>query len=1533
MPPDAAAAAAGAEEGEDQGTSLEHGGPNPETHASLKFYHALGFSPGALDNSGSAVWQGRRVMEHISDDSVVYIAAKHVAVFSYELLQHRFILKNTKTSRIMAFCVSANRRYIALSETLLDPVGGVQVSVYNFNTAFKVRQLGMSFFREAPVVAMDFSRDNKYLACVTDGPSPCIYTFQLEKQRQWYPPQETHQRVGQISVSPFAHWMLCTTGVGHLKIWQPRVNEQTKTSELGYKNPVANLQRDYRFTCHAWFDDEKVVAGTADGDILVVEGDEVRRVIQAPLGGKAVWCLHCIGRGFICGGDEGIIGLFERTFDAAHFGLYRLVRAPDSVTGSRGGVSARAVDISINPSEDSVVVAFDNNEVAQFALAQIDNLPGYSAEAQVTLPSTPAPGEAAAAGGATTAQRLGGGGANHFRRLPIGFHQEMVTGVDVCIQRSVLVTSSLDGHIRVWNYAKKRVEIDYYAGEKVYSVAVHPAGHVIAAGLQRMVAFFVVLSNDLHRCHELPAVKQCRELRYSPGGQYIACVANPPYVRISVYDAYTFLPLGYRESASGFALTGHSAAVQSVCWSRNDNTLYSAGFEGAIFEWRVHKGKRNEQNEWMSKFTNYSCLRYDDETQTLVGLGTQKQGMSGEGCLDMVEGEMCFTTFSVKHDGPRPKGERKALTPEGGKEDPHKPSLVRVPPPPTGDAAKAHRQSNIRSGQVAISTLAKTLFVGTQDGKLLLYEWPPCGYHTERECSCGRNKEGEPPRPYCSLEIHQGEVLFVILSVDERYIFTIGAEDRCLFMLEVDTISEGRAVTRKVFPYSAFEGVSFVLQQELDDKARLAVELRSYNEELKRRQTAEQTKMEQTHRTEMRRIGEEARKEIDFGARDRDKAVQAADAELRKAQDEEEERTSAQLKASEELETLYTRRTADLAERQRALEAEKNDFVVRYENKLHKRQAERHATLRALDGQKKGIEQENAASIEDLHKAKKDAARDMDGMIDFTIQDYIEEIDALEAERRHAIHEKTAMIATTRSETALIATKESKHAREIESLQEVIEQKQTESRELEEKGKALQMSTEKLKFEISQRNEDISAREKQILELKKNTAELEKLRYVLTYKFGELRKEVAPKEEKIKEMNDRIQQMDLELERIGMDRDRLRGRLLEKRDATSQLLTGLEKHNRMLDDRHRQVSQLLHKLTKLVAGLDAEGNLSQRVAVPFAFTAVGTEPEVKETVKGWCTDANVTVVGMVDILPAEGGTALLSVKDDAHFHAAEEEWRRKPPGVGVRMRIQSDQERLWTRLSRVVQQYASRYEEGIGVEEERERAREFERQRDYMNEKLVALQQTNRRAEQVLRMDNQRKTEENARLVREINELRQAKRHLHLRHQQAESQLKEARAHLQRQTSGQRPPVAPGAAGAASPSRTRPSSAPEPRQQAGTPDVVLRPTHTPQGVMGRGPPVRGRLIKGSTRSLRDLSAMDAESIGEIIRQVERTNGEILAQGGEIKRLRDFVQHLLARSEPTAVGQPRPTQARQAPASAGASRLPRMPQARPMSAAF
>eukprot|EP01063_Lacrimia_lanifica_P027793 TRINITY_DN3956_c0_g6_i1.p1 TRINITY_DN3956_c0_g6~~TRINITY_DN3956_c0_g6_i1.p1 ORF type:complete len:1383 (+),score=561.76 TRINITY_DN3956_c0_g6_i1:69-4217(+) len=1330
----------------------------PSTKTTLKFYHALGFS-----GISSPAVQGRKLVEHISDDSFVYLTGKHVAVYTYETQKsHRFILKNPKTSRVLAFCVSSNKRYIALSEALYpEPNGGIQVSVYNFSTASKVRELGRGRFQSSPegsqppVVSMDFSRDNKYLATVTDPPNPYIYLWQLDKQRL-AGMTEVHQKVGQVSISPWAHWELCTTGTSMLKLWRAQGNQ------LKCCDPLPREKTDsYRFICHQWFDSEKLVVGTAEGDLLIIENQELRRVVPTIFGpGKGVHCLAPACKGFLAGSDDRTMCLFERTYDTEYFKCFKTMQAPDKI----GTGKLKVLDLSINPEEDSAIVFYSNNEIGQVNLTTIETLGDNDRVDK----------------------------HNVFKRLPIGFHSDNVTALDVCVQRSVVVTASTDKHIRVWNFLKKQVEVDKKMDDvlgEVQSVAIHPSGSLLVAGYQTKLFVFLVLANDLQVCHEFPHIRQCKEVRFSKGGQYFAAIGYP-WSRILVINSYTFQPLGCKDSPNGVPLAGHSLPVESICWAHNDQSLISAGSDGSVYEWKINNngGKKNEDNESVIKSMNYHCIRYDDSCQMLAALGSLKTNPSDR--ADAAEYEVALRTIRFTQEHP-PKAPQRVLN------NPLKiPTSAQV-------ASKSHRQTSraIKASQVALSPLAKTLFVGTSAGQLLLYEWPP-------------SDEKETPEPYTKLEVHQGEVAFVVLSHDEKHLFTVGAEDRCMFMFDVDITADGRPISRKPYPYAAFESVAYISQLEFDDRTRLMTELASHNEELQRRQQAEIQGLKEENQLELKQLEDEAADELRRMRHAMEESVQDAEDAKQQATQLETAATEAHMKTAEELEALHTKRIEEMEMRQRNLQEEKDDLVVRYENKLHKLRVEIHNERKQEDAMRKELEQTLSKEAENLRKEIKEAKRAIDGMIDESIYDYILELDGGDRESIEGLHEKWKQIlddrdikcANAKTNTALFKTKGEKHEREIEQLEAKITASKEQERQLQIKAQEHMTTNDKLKLEIGQRNDTISASEKRILELKKETQELEKLRYVLTFKFGELRKEVAPKEEKIKEMNESIQEMDLELERIGIERDNLEQLLVEKDSRIASLMATLGKQNTLLDDKQRGTDQLIWELSNMI-GMDNE--------------------DVNE-----------------------------------QLHA-------------------------------LVGRYSIRYEEEIGASQEKEKAAEFTRQRQYLEGQLSSIDNNNRAKESLLRHDNQAKTEENAMLVKEINVMRMEKKQLQQRLQQADSQHKELQAQLAR--------VANTKDGRAA---ARPFSAPAPsttKVRGPTAVNIEREKElAAKRARGRGP-VKGRLIRGSTRSLKDLSDMNPQKLAEIVSQVERTNTYIRRQADEVTRLKAYVRELLEGAESGGTG--------------------------------
>ena len=1089
--------------------------------------HALGIKVGP---NGVA---GRKAIEHTGDDSIVYLVGKQVAIFSYEMQSHRFIPMSSKTIEIVAFAVSFNKRYIALSERVLEEKTGeigIQVSVFNFGTVSRIRTLSLSYLNKYPVETLCFSRDNKYLVTVTAPPEPFIYLWQLDKARL-LGMSELHVRVNCVSISPWAHWTMCTTGDTSLKLWK------YQEKQIRFLDPLPK-KTEYHFTCQAWFDDEKLAAGTQEGDVLIIDNTELKRVLPNVFGHlshppssspnkrtsdepedlhgphsdsantglntlAAVWTIYSVGRGFACGGENGNFTLYERTYDSDYFQCYKRFATPHP---------HRIIDITVSPNEETLLCCYANNELVHFCLANVDIMDHEKPEEI----------------------------AHAFRLLPVGFHSDDVTAFDVCIQKSILITASMDKHVRVWNFIKKRLEIRKQFQEEVLSLSCHPTGTRLLLGFKYRMCMYNILADNLHPCQEFP-IKQCREVRFSHGGHYFAAVVVN---RIFIFNAYSFDPVSH--------LTGHSSMVKSFCWSKSDQTIISAGFEGAIFEWKTDTCKRQEGSEYTCKAISYSAVCYDEATQQVVAVGSHNKVAESE--TRTAEGDI--TLRVVKLSDTQEQEPPRSIAHLGSLNSQER-----------GTSSK-HNHGRAQTSEVAISTHAGALFVGTPVGELQIFSWP-------------MKQSTTPIAPDLILDIHQGEILFVVLSTDEKYLFTVG-EDGCLLMFDVDTLLDNKVPAgRRTFNYSIFDDVALVLHQDIDDKNREASALQVSLVEEQRTRKVEKENIISHYTQQLEQSRADAESKLQKAKLQKAEALRNLELTEKTMTGEAKAIEAQRLQDIQELEALHSRKNKDQHQRYEALLEEKNDLTVRYENKIHKMQKEREAEKKRATQELSELQQTLHQEVDKAHKERNETLEESTAILRDTEQEHEEEMLAREKRLNARLETKEKERLRAQSEVDGYRRRQEKHDVHIKELEREALDKKEKLRKKDAKIAELEKAIQALRLEINVRNDTISASEKKILELKKQTAELEKLRYVLQFRFNELRKEVVPKEDNIRAMNDRIQQMDCELERVGLDRDTLQQLLAAKDDKLDVIMKDVLNRNRRLDDRQRLLQLLLKELTTL----------------------------------------------------------------------------------------------------------------------------------------------------------------------------------------------------------------------------------------------------------------------------------------------------------------------------------------------------------------
>jgi len=67
--------------------------------------------------------------------------------------------------------------------------------------------------------------------------------------------------------------------------------------------------------------------------------------------------------------------------------------------------------------------------------------------------------------------------------LVFPFHARTINGMDVCIKKHLVATSSIDKTIKVWHYGNQfSLEINKEFSEEGFSVAFHPSGFHLIVG-------------------------------------------------------------------------------------------------------------------------------------------------------------------------------------------------------------------------------------------------------------------------------------------------------------------------------------------------------------------------------------------------------------------------------------------------------------------------------------------------------------------------------------------------------------------------------------------------------------------------------------------------------------------------------------------------------------------------------------------------------------------------------------------------------------------------------------------------------------------------------------------------------------------------------------------------------------------------------------------------------------------------------------------------------------------------------------------
>ncbi|KAM9427004.1 cilia- and flagella-associated protein 57-like [Salvelinus alpinus] len=565
---------------------------------------------------------------YFDEQTVIFPCGNNCVRYNIDQRCQRFIPGTEKSQGMQALAISANRRYLAVSER--GEKGTITVYDLQHEQSRKRKVLSGGEVPVLEFVSMAFSPDSKYLIGQAGAPDWTLFYWMWEKQKVMASVKTTGSTnpINQVSFNPQDNTQICVSGNGVFKLF--------RYAEGALKQSNFLKLESQNFLSHTWMSEERVIAGTEAGRLLVFESGDLRwemsvttkpatqeadRQLErrkpeeaksegaAPARMPRVTAITSYSKGFACSAGPGTVCLFEKTEEKDNYRKTREIRIPADPCSNEPSHAEQQemVTLCISPSEETLVTSTDRGQLYSITLSSAEMSKGEQA---------------------------------HFEFLSHSFHSNIITGLSICIRKPLIATCSLDHSVRIWNFETNVLELHKEFQEEAFSVALHPSGLFILVGFSDKLRLMNLLIDDVRTFKEF-TVRGCRECVFSHGGHMFAAVNGN---LIHIYSSTTFDNL--------LNLKGHNGKVRAIVWSTDDSRLVSCGMDGAVYEWNTLNSKR--ESESVLKSCSYTGVTISPDAKTIFAVGTDCTLKEIQDCQilrEVAADDVVYTTIAMSRSG------------------------------------------------------------------------------------------------------------------------------------------------------------------------------------------------------------------------------------------------------------------------------------------------------------------------------------------------------------------------------------------------------------------------------------------------------------------------------------------------------------------------------------------------------------------------------------------------------------------------------------------------------------------------------------------------------------------------------------------------------------------------------------------------------------------------------------------------------------------------------------------------------------------
>jgi len=568
----------------------------------------------------------------LDENTVAYPVGRNVVMHNIHSNAQKFFLTSEKTEAISAIALSPNKKFIAIAESGEHP----QIQIVDTNTRKRRKVLTVTDLGSDRFVCLQFSGDGRHLATQGGAPSWNLLYWNWERSKPLAQTPVTRDNlttgsaagasrlggdggashfnnvVSHVTINPRDPLHIVVSGNGLYRCYR-YVDGLLKAVPGGLGKAHAQ-----NFTTHAWVTEDRIVVATENGDLLLIEDGEFRCPLPAaPSDNHSILCILPTSRGFVCGGDSGVIHVFETSDDKDIYRRVRALSVDRESNGSGGGMipvgSGGGIAGAPMTTGGSGLVPGGledantrRSAIRAFAITQGEDMIALATSQQQIL------GLPFNVDWSKTSENP------VFQSICQPFHAGPIVGLDTCVRKPLVATSSTDKTVRIWNIQEHTVEIIKSFPTEPSAIALHPSGLHLLVCFQDKVRFMNLYGDNIAEFKAFN-IRSVSDVKFSVGGHYFALVHGNI---IHVYCTATCdaTPVGQ--------LRGHSQRVKSLQWASTsqyptDTRLVSCSLDGMVVDWSV-KDMRKESDH-VDKRYQYHTIASDDKNIWVVGAPASAQ--------------------------------------------------------------------------------------------------------------------------------------------------------------------------------------------------------------------------------------------------------------------------------------------------------------------------------------------------------------------------------------------------------------------------------------------------------------------------------------------------------------------------------------------------------------------------------------------------------------------------------------------------------------------------------------------------------------------------------------------------------------------------------------------------------------------------------------------------------------------------------------------------------------------------------------------